>query len=198
MGCTSELKRLEVLTFRGALEYASRLEIMIMIKQFLHIPEYSKRHVAGAVLTAIFMIIVLSPLAPLAMHSKSVIPARAGECSGDCNICGCSPESRSAGTCCCSKKRAQQARAHKEEEQAVLPDCCKKKPVERKVVIASCGCPCGSGKTAMLTGSAADEVLPFYFMEQFAQSPALTDYFNLITPLVSNHIKPPVPPPQLV
>jgi hypothetical protein len=49
--------------------------------------------------------IVLSPLASLAMYSKIVAHVVTGECSGDCNICGCSLESRANHTCCCAKKK---------------------------------------------------------------------------------------------
>jgi hypothetical protein len=55
------------------------------------------------------MLIVMSPLAPLAMHSKVVAHAVTGECSGDCDICGCSLESRANHTCCCAKKKQHQA-----------------------------------------------------------------------------------------
>jgi hypothetical protein len=60
-------------------------------------------------LTVIYLVIALSPLAPLAMHSKVVAHAVTGECSGDCDICGCSLESRANHICCCAKKKQQQA-----------------------------------------------------------------------------------------
>jgi hypothetical protein len=60
-------------------------------------------------LAIVYMLIVMSPLASLAMHSKAVAHAVTGECSGDCDICGCSLESRSNHTCCCAKMKQQQA-----------------------------------------------------------------------------------------
>ena len=59
-------------------------------------------------LSTVYMLIVISPLASLAMHSKSVAHAVTGECSGDCDICGCSQESRANHSCCCAKKKQMQ------------------------------------------------------------------------------------------
>ncbi|MGC2062053.1 MAG: hypothetical protein WA610_03680 [Thermodesulfovibrionales bacterium] len=54
----------------------------------------------------IYLMIMLSPLA---MHSKVFAHAMTGECSGDCNICGCSLESRVNRTCCCAVKKQKQS-----------------------------------------------------------------------------------------
>lgn len=51
------------------------------------------------------MVIVFSPLAPLAMHSKHVAHTVTGECSGDCEVDGCSLERSAAHTCCCWQKK---------------------------------------------------------------------------------------------
>jgi hypothetical protein len=53
----------------------------------------------------IYLLIVFSPLAPLAMQSKLVVHAIIGECSGDCRIDGCSLERSAAHTCCCGHKK---------------------------------------------------------------------------------------------
>jgi hypothetical protein len=55
------------------------------------------------------MLIVMSPLVSLAMLSKTVAHVVTGECSGDCDICGCSLESRANHTCCCAKTKQKQA-----------------------------------------------------------------------------------------
>jgi hypothetical protein len=140
-----------------------------------------------------YLLMVLSPLASLAMHSKAVSHAITGECSGDCDICGCSPENRASNTCCCSKKRRQQAQAYEKEN---TPDCCKKKPVSKKAVIA-CGCPCGSGKPAALSASSSSEVLPFQFTEQLRLTHSDTTFANPTHRLTSRHGEPPDPPPRL-
>jgi hypothetical protein len=56
----------------------------------------------------IYLVIVLSPLAPFAMYSKVVAHAVTGECSGDCDICGCSLMDRANHSCCCAKKKQMQ------------------------------------------------------------------------------------------
>jgi hypothetical protein len=140
-----------------------------------------------------YLLMVVSPLASLAMHSKAVSHAITGECSGDCDICGCSPEGRASNTCCCSKKRRQQAQAYEKENS---PDCCKKKPVNKNAVIA-CGCPCGSGKPADLSASSSSELLPYYYTERLSIPHVETLFTNLSHRLASRHSEPPDPPPRL-
>lgn len=65
------------------------------------------RYITSLLMTIIYMIIVFSPLAPLAMHSKHVAHAVTGECSGDCEVDGCSLERSAAHTCCCWQKKKQ-------------------------------------------------------------------------------------------
>ena len=67
------------------------------------------RRFFAVILTTIYLAIALSPLSPLAMHSKTVAHAITGECVGDCRICGCSPEASANHTCCCAKKKQMQA-----------------------------------------------------------------------------------------
>ncbi|NJD91716.1 MAG: hypothetical protein FIA91_09410 [Geobacter sp.] len=70
----------------------------------------ASRYITSLLLTAVYLLITLMPLAPLAMHSKRVAYAISGECSGDCAICGCSAERSATRTCCCwQKKLARQA-----------------------------------------------------------------------------------------
>src|SRR6185369_1362755 len=149
----------------------------------------SKRSIIAATLTAIYLMISLSPLSSLVMHSKTVAHAIAGECSGDCNICGCSPERRANQTCCCAKTRQQQAHSHEDGEDDT-PDCCKKKQTEKKTVIA-CGCPCGSGKQVTLSAAGASEALPFHFTEQFNIPHTDTTFSNPMQHLTSRLNDPP-------
>lgn len=167
-----------------------------MIKQSLHTLRRPRRTFVATALTVIYLMISLSPLASLAMHSKTVTHAMTGECSGDCDICGCSPESRASKTCCCSKKMAQEAHAHDVDDHDGTPDCCKNKPAGKKTVITSCGCPCGSGKPLALSGGVAQELLPYHFTEQPVRSHSGTNYCAISQRLISRHAEPPDPPPR--
>jgi len=69
----------------------------------------SHRYITSLLLTTIYLLIVVSPLAPLAMQSKSVAHAVTGECSGDCRIDGCSLERSTAHICCCWQKKRHEA-----------------------------------------------------------------------------------------
>ena len=81
-----------------------------MISLPTHRARFSFRKFSAVILTALYMLIVMSSLASLAMLSKTVVHAVTGECSGECDICGCSLESRANNTCCCAKKKQMQAR----------------------------------------------------------------------------------------
>ena len=64
-----------------------------------------RRFLAALLLTAVYLTVTLTPLAPLALQSPSLAHAITGECSGDCDICGCSAETRANRTCCCAQNR---------------------------------------------------------------------------------------------
>jgi len=167
----------------------------------MHIPsahtvKRSFRHIIAAGMTALYLAIIYTPIASITMHSPDTPPVAVRECSGDCNLCGCSPESRANHTCCCAKKRQQQAHIHGDDEDGTA-DCCKKKPVGKKAVIA-CGCPCGSGKQAALSASGTSEVLPFHFTEQFSIPHTDTTFTNLTQRLTSRFGAPPDPPPKRI
>ena len=65
----------------------------------------SQRYIASLLLTTIYLLIVFSPLATLAMQSKLITHAVTGECTGDCRIDGCSLERSADHTCCCGQKK---------------------------------------------------------------------------------------------
>ena len=159
-----------------------------------HITKRPMRRIIATALSVFYLILLSGPIASIAMHSKTVLHAITGECSADCSICGCSPESRALNTCCCSKKRKQEAHTH--EDEAATPDCCKKKPVEKKTTIASCGCPCGSGKSIALSAGSTNEILPYYFTEQIVLSYSETLYSELSHLMISRDVEQPDPPPK--
>jgi len=149
------------------------------------------------------MLIVMSPLASLAMYSKTALHLVTGECSGDCDICGCSPESRANHTCCCAKKN---------QKRAAKPDCCAKKTDKQNAVepgvqqkpdsnrsetVFKCGCPCGTGKVLSLTGFGSNELLPVAAGVRIEPQAAETLFTSLSHRLASRHGDPPDPPPRL-
>lgn len=159
-----------------------------------HFLRRTKRGIFAAFLTFIYLTLQLSPLVSLALNSNSALPALtlSGECTGDCNQCGCSPESRASNTCCCSKKR-QQAHAHEDEDKGTAG--CENKPVKKKTVIA-CGCPCGSSKQSALKTTEVFEVPPLHCREQFNIPPIDTLFMHQQHRLTSRHTEPPDPPPK--
>ncbi len=188
-----------------------------MSKQPSHTAKSLLRHIIAAGMAALYLLMVFSPLASFAMHGTKSAAMGIRECIGDCNLCGCSPESRAAHTCCCAKKKQQQTHAHddhqdgasdccstKPEQQARVPehgddstpDCCAKESAPQKPVIISCGCPCGGEKQSALTIAGTSEVLPFRFTEQLTVPDTKTTYSNLTHRLTSRLGEPPDPPPQ--
>ena len=154
------------------------------------------RNLLARILILVYMAIMASPLASLAMHSKIDAQAVTGVCSGDCRICGCSEESMASKTCCCSKKKLLQAREHK-DEQCTLPayeD--KKTPPKKQTVISRCGCPCNGKTLPAVSAGTINEFLPIYFSEQFTPLHADTKYFNHPLLLNSRQINPPDSPPD--
>lgn len=91
------------------------------------------------IMTAVYLLITLSPLASLSSRSHPFMQALAKECSGDCRQCGCSAERSAAHTCCCAQKRAAEAKKRQQcavnsslptaaaaVEQKPGGDCCNK------------------------------------------------------------------------
>lgn len=154
------------------------------------------RSIIAATLAIIYLFISLSPVTTLAMNSKTLTHSLTGECTGDCDTCGCSIERRNSHTCCCAMKRQKQAHIH-DDVEVDEPECCKKERADKKTVIA-CGCPCGSGKQSALSSGGTSEVIPFHFTEQFSTPLTETSFTNPALHLTSRHNDPPDPPPKLV
>jgi hypothetical protein len=151
----------------------------------------SSRYIVSLVLTVIYLLITMSPLAPLALKSPRVAHAVTGECSGDCDICGCSLERRASHTCCCRQKKLQH-----EHEQQQTTDCCKKNQRSDKPAL-KCNCPCGSNKQTSLWGAGKFEQLPYHFTAGVPFS-----FGNLLASGYDNRLTnrygdPPDPPPKL-
>jgi hypothetical protein len=154
------------------------------------------RSTIALLLTVIHLLMMASPIVAFASQKKAMARAVAGECSGDCDVCGCSPESRAAGTCCCSRKRRLEASLHRHEEQK--PPCCRHEAPEENVVVISCGCPCGGNDSADLCGVDTDETLISRYSYPSAVS-LVADRRPIATRVLqSRHLQPPDPPPKLL
>jgi hypothetical protein len=186
----------------------------------------SNRYITSLLMTIIYMVIVFSPLAPLAMQAGHVAHAATGECSGDCTIDGCSLERSAAHTCCCWQKKKHGADdAHSDtcaipsapvaETPKKRADCCDTSaqevpekrdatksaatsaPNKTKPVTVS-SAPCGSGKLFAILSVETTQHLPFFFAG-YIPSPKQSP-LPLSTPdrLTSRFVDPPDPPPIII
>jgi hypothetical protein len=97
----------------------------------------ARRTIISLCMAMLYLLIVLTPLAPMVMHSPRLAHAITGECSGDCAICDCSPERSAARTCCCWQNRGaanswqltalrHDTAAEPDRQPRKLPPCCQK------------------------------------------------------------------------
>jgi hypothetical protein len=138
---------------------------------------------------ALYAVVVMSPLAPVAMRSAHLAHALTGKCSGDCNICGCSLERRAAHTCCCWQKKLR--------EQAHQPNHCKKMSHAPKIML-TCSCPCGSEKQLSYDVSAKFKLLPAQNQDFLASLYESRYFVNPPLILVDRRDEPPDPPPEYI
>jgi hypothetical protein len=174
----------------------------------------SRRYIIATILTFVYAAIVLSPLAPLALRSAHVAHAVTGECVGDCDICGCSPERRASHTCCCWQKKLQRMPetaqvaggghdhgeqpagcCRKKQEPEPVAECCRKKKRDVQQVLTCC--PCGSSKMVGLWGAQKFEQLPNRFAGIIPVSCGEFRFHPFIDRLTDRHGDPPDPPPKL-
>lgn len=178
------------------------------------------RYITSLLMTAVYLLMVFSPLAPLAMHSKRVAHAVTGQCSGDCRIDGCSAERSAAHTCCCWQnklKNAAGAEAAGEMHPAVFAKvadgCCPTVEHEdHKGAATSAACeaprkkqtnpsigvaPCGSGKLFALWGAEKIQHLPYRFFTAVIQPLEQSHLFAIPDSLTSRYLEPPNPPPKI-
>jgi hypothetical protein len=176
---------------------------------------------------AIYLMIALSPLSTLAMQSKKVAHAVTGECSGDCEICGCSAESRANHTCCCCRKKRQQCdkpniadkgcamkvTSAPEEPRVDTSDICAVKNhyhqdktdqhlsnegiTPKTQTVFKCNCPCGKNKVLALWGGFNHEIIPYWFPGGILPPMETRSFPDYSRSLTSRHDDPPDPPPKL-
>lgn len=173
--------------------------------------------VIALMLFAVYTVIVVSPLAPLALKSPTLAHAITGQCSGNCDICGCSAERSAAKSCCCwmKKKRAEESQVKKSLRCCSVKktDCCSSGAKESegvhcaeklpdgeqenlREVVYRC-CPCGKGSVTFFAGTGSYQHLPYLFRENLSALSESTlvnfhsDFF------LSRYQEPPDPPPKL-
>ena len=182
-----------------------------------HISIRSFRRLGGLALTVVYALIVMSSLLPLAMGSKMVAHAVTGECSGECDIDGCSLESRANHSCCCARKKPGQAVIVKgscctaPQPDVAKKDCCsttvqhqhdektpeigRKAATTRSETVYKCGSPCGNGRFIAIAGAGSSELLPCRYAEKIVPPHKNSHYPILSQSMISRHAEPPEPPP---
>lgn len=168
-------------------------------------------------LFAVYTVIALSPLAPLALKSPTLAHAITGQCSGNCDICGCSAERRASKSCCCwmKKKRAEELRSRSSLRCCSVEKtaCCSSRAIEIKDVNCSemppdetqenppevvyrCS-PCGKGSVTFVAGAGSYQHLPYLFHENLS-TPSASKLVNFYSEFfLSRYQEPPDPPPKL-
>jgi hypothetical protein len=156
------------------------------------------RFIPALVLVILYALIVISPLAPLALRSATIAHALTGECAGDCSLCACSPERSANHTCCCWQKKQQQEHDLHEDDQE-QSDCCTGNQAAGKTnkTASISSRPCGSSKTMILIGAAQSDVLPFRFIQKIPVVVELSPTESTPVCLAERPGDPPDPPPKL-
>lgn len=154
-----------------------------------------QRHIIAGILIAIYIVIAIIPLAPLAMRSTTMAHPIRVECSGDCDICGCSHESRASRTCCCRQNWVKN-RQHAGHEDSVSNNS-EKKQHDTETTL-SCNYPCGSGKLLALWGLEKFEALPYQFSWRITSPLESPLFLNFLPHLSTRCLDPPDPPPRIL
>jgi hypothetical protein len=156
--------------------------------------KFPSRSITALVMTVIYLLITLSPLAHLATLSRGVAHAVTGQCSGNCDIDGCSPERRASRTCCCWRNK-QKKDHYPQVNNKNTSSCCKTKPVGKVAELRCSTCPCGSNKLLSLWGAEKLQHLPYRFISQNPPQDKQLHTHPSPRRLISRHGEPPDPPP---
>ena len=152
------------------------------------------RTITAVLMTVIYLLITVSPLAHLAMLSGGVAHALTGQCSGDCDVDGCSPERRASRTCCCWRNKQNKERSPQVNNSS-SSSCCKTKPAGKVAELRCSSCPCGSNKFQSLLGSEKHQHLPYRFVSETPPQHKQLHTHPSPSRLISRHGEPPDPPP---
>lgn len=150
--------------------------------------------------TVVFVMIILSPLAPLVTSSHTVSAHVMGECSGDCKTCGCSLESSSTRTCCCWQNKKKLQEEEKENSQNV-PTCCNPnkgalKKIQKKMVSIKSNCSCKQNKLNAIFDNGESPLITCRFVEIDPDYTESRKTNHLQQRMTERHVEPPDPPPQ--
>lgn len=176
-------------------------------------------------MTALYLLINLSPLFSLSSRSQPFLQALTRECSGDCRQCGCSTERSASHTCCCALKRAAETKKRQQCAVNTTPvavtgeksggDCCnnylQQYAAEKSVTVSDhitdndpqtvsiSTCPCGSGNDLTFSGFERTQHIPcLYLLSGIPIQPVTQFAFMQPEHLFSRSGEPPDPPPKLI
>lgn len=151
------------------------------------------RYIIAGILIAIHIMITVVPVTTLAMWSTTVMHPISTECSGDCDVCGCSPESRASHTCCCRQKNMKD-KQHAGHEGSEANN--REKAQNNTETTLSCNCPCENGNLLALWVLNNFESLPYQFNGEIysPQEGLLSQSFH--PHLKTRYCQPPKPPPK--
>jgi len=178
------------------------------------------------IMTAVYLLITLSPLASNSSKSNPFFQTLAKECSGDCRLCGCSAERSASQTCCCWQRKLAEAKNLKQSKKpqpcqtvsvAAGKSCCPKAeqhadteneeslstqadsaPSGDSLPVSISTCPCGSGKDLTFSSGDRSQHIPFRFASGIPVQTITPFAFLPAARFASRHIEPPDPPPKFV
>jgi len=151
------------------------------------------RFISAIVLVALYAMIVMSPLAPLALRSPVGTHAITGECASDCSICGCSPDRSANHTCCCWQKR----HLHEPDDDPDEPECCRNNHGAKNAKTMISSRPCNSTKNLAFFGAGQSELLPSHFSLDNLVIFEASLYTHIPVSISDWPGNPPDPPPKL-
>ena len=176
----------------------------------------SRQQSISFILTAIYLLLTLSPLAPIAIRSNSPLHVIRIECSGDCRTCGCSAERSASHTCCCWQKRLSAAKAPQASAAKAARACCSRNahcddhdndapaltqqensPARETLTVIINICPCGSGKDLACAAEESTEHIPCRYSAGIPVQRAIQFAFLQPERLASRNCEPPDPPPKI-
>lgn len=181
----------------------------------------SHRTMTSLLLAVIYLLITFSPLAPLAMQSKLVAHAVTGECTGRCEIDGCSPERSANHTCCCWQKKhaGSPGKSGSDRDTHLMPpaagqkrgSCCAVRaydthenaadgsalPEQTGTATTISTAPCGNGTLFTLLHGDVNPHLPFIAVSAVPPPGCGTLYHTAPERLTSRDSDPPDPPPLI-
>lgn len=176
----------------------------------------SRQQSISFILTAVYLLLTLSPLAPIFIRSNPSQHVIRTECSGDCRTCGCSAKRSASHTCCCWQKKLSAAKSPQASATKAARACCSRHSEhcghedeasiftqpenstdrETQTVILNI-CPCGSGKDLAFAVEESAEHIPSRYSVGIPVQQAIQFAFLQSERLASRNCEPPDPPPKI-